>query len=170
MLRRHIGRPAQAELDAPALARDVAPFLRVAIVEIDDGDALRSEALEDLALGVRDGVFGAEVFDVGAPRVRDQRDVGRGELREIRDLAGVVHAELDHGVAMGLAQLEQRERRADVVVQIAARGKHGAGLRARGQSQDCGEHLLHGRLAAAAGDRDERGGEARPPVRRQRAQ
>ena len=49
---------------------------------------------------------------------------GRGDAREVVDLAQVVHAHLDHGVAMVLAQPQQHERHADVVVEVALGGEH----------------------------------------------
>ncbi len=101
---------------------------------------------------------------MGALRVVHQRH-GRGrDAREVIDLAGVVHAHLDHRVAMVLAQLEQGERHADVVVEVALGGEHRR-ARAAMCGQDCREHLLHRRLAVAAGERHQRQREARPPVR-----
>ena len=95
---------------------------------------------------------------------------GRGELREITNLARVVHAHFDHRVAMLGLQLEQHERHADVVVQIAARCEHlvcrivGCGF-SNGLPQNRSEHFLDGGLAAAAGQRDERQRKPAAPVR-----
>ena len=93
---------------------------------------------------------------------------GAGDSREVGDLARVVHAELDCADAVRLAQAEQRERHADVVVEIADGRQH---LRIPGgRAQDRGEHFLGGGLAVRAGDRDQRHGEAPAPRARQVAE
>jgi hypothetical protein len=57
-----------------------------------------------------------------ALRVVDQRHRGRAPARQHLDLARVVHAELDHRHAVqARAQAQQRQRHADVVVQVALR-------------------------------------------------
>ena len=94
------------------------------VVGVDHGGAARRQRLEDLALGARDRLFRVEEFEVREPGVGDERDVRLREPAEVADLARVVHAHLDHRAAVAGAQLEQRERQADVVVQIAARGEH----------------------------------------------
>ena len=58
----------------------------------------------------------------------------------------------------GVGQAQQRQRHADVVVEVAARGQALAGLR-----EDRGDHLLGGGLAVAAGHADQRAGELLAP-------
>ena len=63
-----------------------------------------------------------------------------------------------------LAQPQQRQRHADVVVEVAGGGQHALAVP---RSQDGGDHLRHRRLAVAAGDGDQRQVQARAPGRRQ---
>ena len=58
------------------------------------------------------------------PALFTSATVGPRELREVADLAQMVHAHLDHRVAVLVAQAQQRERHADVVVEIAGGGEH----------------------------------------------
>ena len=81
----------------------------------------------------------------------------------------MVHAHLDHREAVRLAQPEQRERHADVVVEVSRRGED-RGARAAMRGEDRGEHFLHRGLAVAAGERDQWQREAAPPMRGQQAQ
>ena len=98
-----------------------------------------------------------------ALRVVHHRDRGPGEPREVVDLPLVVHAHLDHGEVMALAQLEQRERHADVVVEIAL-GREDLLARAGVHRQDRRQHFLDGRLAVAAREADDRQREGRAPA------
>ena len=70
--------------------------------------------------------------------------------RQRRDLAGVIHADLDHGKARCGRHARQRQRHTPVVVEGLLRRVHAAGLRQAGA-----QHLLGARLAGAAGDRDD---------------
>ena len=71
------------------------------------------------AVLARDRVDAGHELEVLALRVVDERDRRRGDLRQAGDLAGVVHAELDHRGAAAVAQAQQRQRQADVVVEVA---------------------------------------------------
>jgi hypothetical protein len=91
--------------------------------------------------------------------------LGFASAASIRDLPRVIHSELDRAVAMRFAHAEQRQRHADIGVQVASRRERPlvAGVRA----QDRGENLLGRRLAVGAGDRDDDRREALAPVRAQ---
>ena len=73
-------------------------------------------------------------------------DVRLGDRCEMRDFAAMVRAHLDHGVAMLRAQIEQRQRNADVVVEIPLRDQTGAH-----PAQDRPDHFFGRRLPVAAG-------------------
>ena len=104
--------------------------------------------LEDLGLGVGDRVGGREEAQVRVADVGPHAHVGLGDADERADLPGVIHAQFDHRHLRPGAQLEQRERQADVVVQIALVPKHRVARR-----QELRGDLLRRRLARAAGDR-----------------
>ena len=73
----------------------------------------------------------------------------------------MVHAQLDHGHAVVATQIEQGQRHANVVVQIAL-GRQG--IVTRMGAQDAGDHLGHSGFAVAAGHRDDGQIELRAPA------
>ena len=81
--------------------------------------------------------------------VRDDGDVRAHHLAEIADLTEMVHAGLDDGGLTGVVQAEERERRADVVVEVLRRFERAVPLR-----HDRGDHFLRRGLADRAGDLD----------------
>jgi hypothetical protein len=88
--------------------------------------------------------------------------------REHVGLARMVHAQLDHREAVRGRQPQQRQRHADVVVQVAGRREPCVGAdRCR---EDRRDHFLDGRLAVAARHGDERQREALAPAMRERAE
>ena len=71
---------------------------------------------------------------------------------ELGDLAGLVHAHLDHGDAVPRLEAEEHHRHADAVVEVALRAGISPGKSARGARRgDAG-----GGLAGRSGDADER--------------
>ena len=88
--------------------------------------------------------------------------------RQAGDLARMVHAHLDHTHAVRIAEPQQRERHADVVVEVAPRGK--GSLCAQVRHQNGGDHFLGRGLAVAAGDGNQRALETTTPAARQRTQ
>ena len=102
---------------------------------------------EHLALGAGDAGEVAESLEVLVAGVRDQRDRGPRERGERGDLARVIRAHLDHRMAVRGLEPQQRQRHADVVVEVAAGGER----RSRA-GEDRRQHLLGGRLAVAAAD------------------
>ncbi len=158
----HVRGRREAEGHDAALAVHGAPEIGMRIVGIDDRDALVGQAGEDLALGAGHRVDRAETREVRALGVIDEGDRGAGETGQIVDLARAVHAHLDDRRMVRRMQLEQRQRHADVVVEVARCRQHR--MLAEIRAQDGGAHLLDGGLAIAAGDADQRDVEARAPV------
>ena len=100
-----------------------------------------------LALGARDLLDRAQLLEVSRRGVREHADRRLGHRGEIPDLAPRARAHLDHERLVIRAEARQRERDADVVVQVpdvlvhAPRGgEHG------------GDHLLRRRLPVRARD------------------
>ena len=62
----------------------------------------------------------------------------------------MVHAHFNHGIAVVFAQIQQCERQANVVVEIARRRQHR--VRAEFGTQHRRQHFLHGRFAAGTGN------------------
>jgi hypothetical protein len=137
------------------------------VVGRKDGDAVVAEGGDRAAVLARDRVDGRHELEVLALRVVDERDRRRGDLRKAGDLARVVHAQLDDRRPAAFAQAQQRQRQADVVVEVAFGGERRI---ADPRAEDRRDHLRHRRLAVAARDRDERHREAAPPRGRELAQ
>jgi hypothetical protein len=90
-----------------------------------------------------------------------------GKACQVIDFAGVVHAHLDHRGAMRVAQPEQGQRHADVVVQVAAGGQYAGVGTAEVGAQDGGAHFLDRGLAIAACDTQQGYRKAAAPGRRE---
>ena len=119
----------------------------------------RAEPREDRRLLPRDaGNPVRERLQVDRPDIRHQRDVGRGKGGQRRDLAGMVHPDLDHAERGVAGQLRQGQRHAPVIVEALHRG-----VDAPLPAQHVGQHLLGRRLAHAARHRDDARARPRPP-------
>ena len=132
------------------------------VVPVEHRQALRLQIFKDLALGLQDTLPAAQVLDVGVADVGDDGDVRPHHLAQIADLSEVVHACFDHGRLVLRRKAQQRQRRADIVIEIL-RGLQDAVLRL----QHGGDHLFGGGLAHAAGDLDHRDLEFVPVMRSQ---
>ena len=119
---------------------------------------LAVESGEQLALGARDAGEVAEALEVFVAGIRDQRDRRLRECGERGDLARVIRAHLDHGMPVRGLEPQQRQRHADVVVEVAA----GRERRARA-GEDRRQQFLGGRLAVAAADAEHEGAAACAP-------
>ena len=160
---RHFCLLLEAEADDAMSPCQFLPQRRMRVVGVDHGDTVSGQTLENLSLGASHRLHRAQTRQMGGLGIDDQRHIGPGDPGQIGDLARMVHAHLDHGVAMGSAQSEQRQRHADVVIQVALGREHLLDL-ASLRSQDRGNHFLHRGLAAAAGERHHGNGEAAAPV------
>ncbi len=121
--------------------------VEVRIVERQDGRAAGHQAVEDLGLGVGDLRHRGEELDMHRLDRGDDGDVRPHHLRQRRDLAGMVHAELEHAIAGVARHARQAERRAPLVVEVA-----GGGEGRREQRQHRAQRFLGAGLADAAGD------------------
>ena len=121
--------------------------------------------MQDFALGPRNAFYGTEALEVRGARIRDSDHVGLGKAAQVGDLARVVRAHFEHGIAMRRLDAGHHQRHADVVVEIARGRERRRDFRQAG----CGE-FLQGGLAVAAGDADHDGRLLPPPAPRQFAQ
>ena len=122
-----VGALLQAESDH-ACARHAAPQLRELIIRVDHRGRRRSQACDHLALGARHALEAAETFEVLGSGVGDHADRGTRDAHQRGNFAGVVGTHLHYREAMLGGQAQQRERHADVVVEVAAGGQTIAGL------------------------------------------
>ena len=96
-----------------------------------------------------DGSLAGKKFDVRGPDAADDANLGRGHPGQGCDFARVIHAHLDHAKFVSVIEPNERQRHADVIVEIAL-GRLGAELGA----QHRGDQFLGAGLAAAAGHAD----------------
>ena len=132
----------------------------VFVVGVEDHGAARIQRFHEHAFLQRDRLARAHEFDVGKADVRDDRHVRHGERGERRDLARMVHADLEDTDLVAAARAQHRERESDVVVEIPlglrdleVSTEHARGeiLRARLAVRSCERHDLQGEAAAIRG-------------------
>ena len=135
------------------------------VVAVENRDAAGLEPEEDLGLGIGNRLDRREEAEMHRLHRRDHRDMRAHEPREVGDLAGMVHAELEDAVAGVRRQAGERQRRAPMIVEPAGRGIGRAGA---GERQ--AQRLLRPGLADAAGYRDDPGCAAVAPRRAERGE
>ncbi len=91
--------------------------------------------------------------------VGDHAHLRPGDVAQQGDLPRHVEAHLQHGPAVIAGQLEDRQRQADLVVEVA-----GVAQGAEPSFEQLGGDFLGRRLAHAAGDADDMDRQARTPV------
>ena len=133
--------------------------LELGIVLVQHCRARRAHALEDLGLGVGDGLDGVEEFEMGRLDGGDDRHIGPDHAGEGPQLAGMIHAELEHAQRDVARQAREAERHAPMIVQAAFIGV-GLDLGRKREAQ----RFLGAGLADAAGDAHQ----ARPAARASR--
>ncbi|MCY1396148.1 hypothetical protein D9M71_111090 [compost metagenome] len=133
----------QAEAQDLVPSHSRLPDIESAIVAVKYGDAVGIQAFENLALGLDDLVLPTELAHMGRAGVGDDDDLRTGQAHGVGDLADTRGTQLDDRAAMLGSQLQQGQRRAQVVVQVTAGGQNFAL-----GTQDAGQHLLHCGLAA----------------------
>ena len=115
----------------------------------DDGPASRNRCGE-VAFFARDRFARAHEFEMREADVGNDRDVRLRQLRERRDLAGMIHADLPDADLVARRRLEHGARQADVIVEIALRFRDAKAVR-----QDRRSEILGARFPVAAGDGDD---------------
>ena len=131
--------------------------LELGSVAIEDRGSARLEAEKDLRLGVGDRFERAEIFDMDRRDRGDQRRMRADHAHQRRDLAGVVHADLEDAEFRAGRQARKRQRHAPVIV---VGGRRGVRFAARAEHRP--QHLLGAGLADRAGDGDDPRRRARP--------
>ena len=119
------------------------------IIAIDDRHPIHRKSLKNLALAARHPGHIAETFQMTGASVIDERHIRLRQTGQIGDFTRMIGAHLNHCVGMFPTQLQQRQRHADVVIEITL----GCQRRAS-HPQDRGDHFLDGGFAVAAGQAD----------------
>jgi hypothetical protein len=104
---------------------------------------------------------------MGALGIGDQRHGRRTNLCQIGDFAGVIHPHFDDSGTMRAPQAQQRQRQANIVIQVAP-GRQDSGAESGFENRR--NHLLGRRLAVGAGHRDHWQRETGTPGRGQSTQ
>ena len=159
VLRAHIRLRREAEAQYAARAGQRRPEARVGVVGVDDRHTVGGEARKELTLAACDAFARAEAFEVSVASLGDDAERRFGEPGQQRDLASRAGTHLDHRRAVLAAQFQQRQRHADVVVEVALGRQHRS---ARGHHR--GEQLLRRGLAVAAGHANDGQVEIRAPA------
>src|SRR5690606_41722432 len=94
--------------------------------------------------------------------VRHETDRRLGDAHQMSDLALMIRAHLDDGETMLRGEAQQRERHADVSVEIAARRERRADAR-----ENRSDHFLRRRLAVAPRDANDGDRKPTPPLARE---
>src|SRR5271165_2114455 len=102
------------------------------IVAVEHGGSARFEPEKNLGLGIGDRLDRIEEFEMDGLDGGDDGDVGAYQPGERRDLARMVHADLEHAVARGDREPRERERYAPVIVE---RGGGGMGRTVRAKRE-----------------------------------
>ena len=126
-----------------------APFQpgEIGIVAVDEGRALRLDAEEYFRLGVGDSGEPVEELEMHRLDRGHDRHMRPHQARQGRDLAGMVHADLEHAIARRLGHAGKRQRHAPMIVE-----RGGGGMRLAVGAQREPQRLLGRRLAHRTGD------------------
>ena len=134
-------------------ASPLAPDRIGRIVQVEHRHTVRRQAVKNFALGFDDLFRTTEFTDMCVAGIADDGHVRPGQADRIGNFTHMVGAELNHCRDMLRRQLQQGQRHAQVVIQVAPGGQHRA---VKAGTQDAGEQLLDGGLAAGAGHRCQR--------------
>lgn len=98
----------------------ISPQLRQPlVVAVEDGGAAGLHVGENLALGLENALPAAQILNMAVAHVGDEGHVRLHDLAEVFDLPGVIHAHFQHAQLTGAVQPQQRQRKADVVIEVA---------------------------------------------------
>ena len=126
------------------------------VVGVGDEDIVGVRSIENLGLGIGDRVSRLEEPEVRVAHIGPHADVGLRDADQRANLSRMIHAQFDDCDLRPRAQLEQRERQADVVVEIPLVPED-----AMARRQKLRGDFLGRRLARASRDRHDLG--TRPP-------
>src|SRR5262245_60413615 len=106
--------------------------------------------LENLRLCIRNRVGGFEEAEMRVADVRPDTHVGVCNRHKRADLPGVIHPQFHHRDVGPVSELHQRERQADVIVQVPLVLDDAVRL-----GEEVRNRVLRRRLSRAAGNRDD---------------
>ena len=121
------------------------------VVPVQHEEAVVRERLGELALRASHLIHRAQRSQMGGARVRQDPHVGGGKERELPDLAARAHAHLQHQHLVLGRKMGERQRNADVIVQVSPVLVHAVPRPEHGR-----DHLLGRGLAVRSGDRGDR--------------
>ena len=132
-------------------ARTLKPLCQNAalpVIGTQDGPPLHAHHLEKLTLGIAHRLDRAEPLEMGRGHIRDEGDLGHGNLRQPPDLARPVHPHLEYRPRMIGLEAQHLMGQPHQVVEISLAFQRRASLFQNGR-----RHLLRRGLAVAPGHR-----------------
>ena len=81
-------------------AGQAAPQRRVLVICVNNRRTARLQPGKDFTFGACHRFHRAQPLQMRAAGVGDQRHVRTGDMRQVIDFAGMVHAHFDHGITM----------------------------------------------------------------------
>ncbi len=88
-------------------------------LQVNNGDAFFGQTGKNFAFGFGHAREGTETFKMRRGKIVDQRRFRRSQCRGVSDLALMISTQFDYGVLMLWGQAQQRQRHADIIVQVA---------------------------------------------------
>ena len=141
-VRDKVARPVLHAVGIDRAAETVTLVPEQRLIAAQNGSAALPQALEDLELGPADALARAEKLDVRGADVGDDGVIRLRRRCRARQLAEVVHAHLrDHDLGV-LRHAHERQRQADLVVEVALGLFRAELLREHGVKQPLGRGLL----------------------------
>ena len=121
------------------------------IIPVEEGMVLRRKVFQDLAFGFGDVFQGPQQFQMGIPHIGDHRRIRIGDMLHGPDLTQAPHAHFHHSHFRVFPDGQKGLGQTDFVVEVGLGLDHPVFF-----PQHCGNAVLGGSLAVAAGNGDHR--------------
>ena len=147
-----VSRRSQPEAAAVSRLSAFVPIVKERIVTIQHGGAALRQFIQQFAFGCRDVGDTAKSLQMCRGGIRDNANLRSCDLRQRRNFPRMVSTHFQHGRPVMLAQFQDRQRQADVIIQVTLCGQYrvvGVGMLGPHNRRD---HFLHRGLAIAARD------------------
>ena len=94
------------------------------VIGVENGCSFVGEALNELTFGQGNLVDRGKILQMSSVDIGHHSDRGAGNFRQALNLAPMVHAHLQHDNLGGVVRPQQRQRQAQLIVEIALALRH----------------------------------------------